>query len=91
MPCPRERELKVTSRLLKQNGKVEIVLRDTGSGIPREQIDKVFKPFYTTKPKGMGVGLSLAKRIIERHGGTLRLGSEEGIGTAVSLRIPAAG
>ncbi len=88
---PQGGELKVTSRLQKQDGEVEIVIRDTGSGIPREQIDKVFKPFYTTKPKGMGVGLSLAKRIIERHGGTLRLGSEEGIGTAVSLRIPGAG
>lgn len=88
---PEGGELTVTSRIEKRAGRVEILIRDTGSGIPKEQMDKVFKPFYTTKPKGMGVGLSLAKRIIERHGGTLRLGSEKGLGTTVSLHIPVAG
>lgn len=84
-------ELTVTSKIEKRAGRVEILIRDTGSGIPKEQMSKVFKPFYTTKPKGMGVGLSIAKQIIERHGGTLRLDSEKGLGTTVSLHIPIAG
>ncbi|TAK07415.1 MAG: two-component sensor histidine kinase [Candidatus Manganitrophaceae bacterium] len=87
---PQGGELVVTSRAEKEVGRVEISIGDTGTGIPKEQITKVFKPFYTTKPKGMGVGLSLAKRIIERHGGTLRLESEPGAGTTVFLHIPLA-
>ncbi len=85
---PRGGELTVTSRIEKSANRADILIKDTGSGIPKGQMEKIFKPFYTTKSKGMGVGLSLAKRIIERHGGTLRLESEEGIGTTVSLHLP---
>lgn len=88
---PKGGELTVSGRIEKSAGRVEISIKDTGNGIPRERMDKIFKPFYTTKPKGMGVGLSLAKRIIERHGGALRLESEEGVGTTVSLLLPIAG
>ncbi len=84
-------ELTVASRSGKNDGQIEILIRDTGHGIPIGQMDKVFKPFYTTKPKGMGIGLSLAKRIIERHKGTLRLESKEGIGTTVFIHIPVTG
>lgn len=85
---PQGGELTVTSRIEKGGSRVEIVIKDTGCGIPKGQMEKIFKPFYTTKSKGMGIGLSLAKRIIERHGGTLLLESEEGMGTTVSLRLP---
>lgn len=85
---PQGGELTVTSRIEKGGSRVEIVINDTGCGIPKRQMEKIFKPFYTTKSKGMGIGLSLAKRIIERHGGTLLLESEEGMGTTVSLRLP---
>ncbi|MCG3117657.1 MAG: ATP-binding protein [Candidatus Manganitrophus sp. SA1] len=88
---PEGGELRVSSQNQKNADRVEISIKDTGSGIPKAQMDKVFKPFYTTKSKGMGVGLSLAKRIVERHGGTLRLESKEGLGTTVSLHIPLAG
>lgn len=81
-------ELSVSSRLLNGARPIELQLADTGHGIPKEQMDKVFKPFFTTKTKGLGVGLSLAKRIIERHGGTLRLESQESRGTTVSLHLP---
>jgi signal transduction histidine kinase len=84
-------ELTVSSRIEKSDGRVEVVIKDTGCGIPIEQMGKIFKPFYTTKSKGMGVGLSLAKRIIERHGGTLRLESEAAVGTTVFMHIPLAG
>lgn len=85
---PQGGELTVTSRIEKGGNRVEIVIKDTGCGIPKGQMEKIFKPFYTTKSKGMGIGLSLAKRIIERHGGTLLLESEEGMGTTASLRLP---
>jgi signal transduction histidine kinase len=85
---PQGGELTVTSRYKKNTDRMDISIKDTGDGIPKEQMDKVFKPFYTTKPKGMGVGLSLAKQIIERHGGILRLESELGVGTTVSLQLP---
>lgn len=88
---PRGGKLIVTGRVEQNGSGVEVSIKDTGSGIPKEQIEKVFKPFYTTKPKGMGVGLSLAKRVIERHGGTLRLESEPGEGTTVFLFLPITG
>lgn len=71
----------------------DILLRvaDTGPGIAAEQLPRIFKPFFTTKPKGLGVGLPLAKRIVERFGGGIRVSSEAGRGTTVELRLPAAG
>ncbi|MEO2054199.1 MAG: ATP-binding protein [Nitrospira sp.] len=66
--------------------KLEII--DTGKGIPKDKLKDVFTPFFTTKSKGIGVGLSLAKRIIARHHGTIRLESREGVGTTLSLQIP---
>ena len=64
-------------------------LEDTGPGIAAEQLPRIFKPFFTTKPKGLGVGLPLAKRIIERFGGTITVTSQPGQGTVVELALPA--
>jgi signal transduction histidine kinase len=75
----------LTSR---DDGSVKIEIRDTGKGIPAEALCHVFEPFFTTKHKGTGLGLAIAKRIIEQHGGTIRLVSEVGKGTAVSILIP---
>jgi len=69
---------------------VEVVFKDTGVGIPTAQLDEVFTPFWTTKPKGTGLGLALTHKIIEEHGGTIHLTSEVGHGTMVTLRLPAA-
>ena len=68
---------------------VEVVFKDTGMGIPAAQLDEVFTPFWTTKPKGTGLGLALTHKIIEEHGGTLHLTSEVGHGTIVTVRLPA--
>ena len=67
---------------------ITVEIGDTGSGIPTEQIDKVLRPFFTTKRRGLGIGLPLAKRIIERHGGSLSLVSTVGQGTTVSVCLP---
>ena len=69
---------------------VEAVFQDTGMGIATAQLDEVFTPFWTTKPKGTGLGLALTHKIIEDHGGTIHLTSEVGHGTIVTVRLPAA-
>jgi len=67
---------------------VGIEFRDTGMGIKHENIEKLFQPFYTTKPKGTGLGLAIVHKIIEAHGGRLDVASERGKGTVVSLWVP---
>jgi signal transduction histidine kinase len=71
-------------------GGLEIRIRDTGCGIAPEALGHVCDPYFTTKPLGIGLGLSLAKRIVEEHGGTLRVESEPGRGTVVTLNLPPA-
>jgi PAS domain S-box-containing protein len=67
-----------------------ITISDTGGGIPKEIIPYVFEPFFTTKPAGMGtgLGLSVAKRIINDHGGEISIKSKEGEGTTVAIKLP---
>ncbi|MBU2574160.1 MAG: GAF domain-containing protein [Elusimicrobia bacterium] len=67
------REITITSSF--QDGKVRVVVRDTGGGIDSRHLDSLFQPFFTTKPegKGTGLGLAISKRIIEEHGGALSL------------------
>jgi len=64
---------------------VDLLLSDTGKGMTKQQERMVFKPFFTTKQGGLGVGLALAKRIMERFGGSVSLSSREEEGTRVSL------
>ena len=67
---------------------IEVIVRDTGLGIPADQLDNVFTPFFTTKKKGTGLGLALTHKIIEDHGGSIHMASELGQGTAVTVRLP---
>lgn len=73
-----------------ENGNVEVIVKDNGSGISGESIDKIFQPFFTTKPtgKGTGLGLSLAYDIIKAHGGELKVESVEGAGTSFTIQLP---
>lgn len=70
--------------------RVELTIRDSGPGMTPDQLKRVFTPFYTTKAKGLGVGLALAKRIVERFGGCISIDSAPGRGTAVCLSMPIA-
>ena len=70
------------------NNFVEIVIRDNGPGLPQSVRRNLFTPFTTTKPKGLGLGLSIVKRIIDSHGGEIRLISEVGYGTEFTIRLP---
>lgn len=67
---------------------VEVVFQDTGIGIPPAQLDEVFTPFWTTKPRGTGLGLALTHKIIEEHGGSIHLTSAVERGTLVTVRLP---
>jgi len=72
----------------KRAGHLEISVSDTGSGIPPEHLERIFRPFYTTKRSGTGLGLSLCRRIISQHGGTLTAKSEIGHGSQFTIRFP---
>jgi two-component system, sporulation sensor kinase E len=61
---------------------------DSGGGIPQEQINRIFEPFYTTKKKGSGLGLMIVQRIVRSHGGTIELESQTGRGTVFRIRLP---
>ena len=65
-----------------------ISIKDTGKGIPQDDIDKIFDPFYTTPEKGVGLGLPLSKKIIEGHGGTITVSSVLNEGTTVTVTLP---
>jgi hypothetical protein len=71
-----------------QAGLVEISVSDTGAGIPPESLERIFRPFYTTKRGGTGLGLSLCRRIIRQHGGTLSVESKLGTGSSFIIRLP---
>lgn len=65
-----------------------IVIKDTGSGIPRDKLKKIFVPFFTTKDKGVGLGLALAHKIIMSHGGRIEAESREGQGAVFIVTLP---
>jgi signal transduction histidine kinase len=74
----------------KMEGKVQICVKDNGSGIPQNIIDKIFQPFFTTKPtgEGTGLGLSLSYDIIKAHGGELKVETGTGEGTEFIILLP---
>ena len=74
--------------VLPQDKGLTVTVADTGVGISPDDLERVFTPFHTTKRTGIGVGLPLARRSIERLGGSLRLESTPGVGTQAILRLP---
>ena len=66
-------------------------MSDVGPGIPSKDLKKVFEPFFSTKPKGMGVGLSIAQTIVEAHGEQLSAQNQVGRGATFHIRLPLAG
>jgi len=73
---------------LNRLGYIEISVTDTGMGIPPEHLERIFRPFYTTKRGGTGLGLSLCRRIIAAHGGTLNVESQLREGSCFTIRLP---
>lgn len=85
--------LSVSTRLLRKYKKGHIVVEvaDTGVGIPEDELSVIFKPFYTTKESGTGLGLSTCRTIIEEHFGSIKVESSFGKGSTFTLSIPAEG
>ena len=69
-------------------GFVRIEFSDTGKGITRENLDKIFQPFFTTKPKGTGLGLAISKQLIDQHGGDISVAENPSGGTVFVIRLP---
>jgi signal transduction histidine kinase len=77
-------------RTQKCDDKIQITVRDNGNGIPQKIIDKIFQPFFTTKPtgQGTGLGLSLSYDIVKAHGGEIKVESKEGEGSEFNIQLP---
>lgn len=90
--APSDRNLEVTlSRA--SSGQAEIWVRDTGAGIPPDRLPRIFEPFFSTKPDGLGMGLAITRSIVEAHGGAIAVQAQPTGGTAfrVALSIDSAG
>lgn len=83
---PHGGNLTISTRIKGEN--VDIAIADTGIGIPPDQQERIFEPFFTTKDRGSGLGLTIAKQIIEEHGGTIACSSGLGRGTTFTISVP---
>ena len=81
----------ITVATLNDNGKIKIKVKDNGNGIPQKNLDKIFQPFFTTKPtgQGTGLGLSLSYDIVKAHGGELSVETKVGEGCTFIIQLPA--
>jgi hypothetical protein len=80
--------LSISSKLDSSSSSLEITFRDTGIGMDETTAKNIFNPFFTTKDKGVGLGLALTRKIIEDHRGTIEVVSETGIGTTFTVLLP---
>lgn len=74
-----------------RDGALEVAVSDDGPGIPRQDLDRIFEPYFTTKDGGTGLGLTLAQRIVEAHGGQITVDSRPGRGSTFRIRLPLTG
>jgi len=81
-------KLVVTAKIA-STGQLDISISDTGEGIQKENIEKIFEPLFTTKAKGIGLGLAITRMLLKAHGGILLLQSEPGKGSVFTVRLPA--
>jgi len=87
---PNGGELRVSAGRM-DDGKYSIVVEDTGVGIEGKERERIFEPYFTTKPSGLGLGLILTKKIVDAHDGEILVDSEEGKGTRIRIVLPGAG
>jgi signal transduction histidine kinase len=88
---PENGEITVVSRSFTKNPEetfLQIEIRDTGSGIPAQELEHIFTPFYTTKIQGSGLGLSISHQIVEEHHGYIEVESQVSRGTAFNVNLP---
>jgi len=85
--CARSRELVIRSRAVEPT-QVLLAVEDKGVGLDEQSIERVFEAFYTTKPEGMGMGLSISRSIVEAHGGRLWAEANSDYGATFQLTLP---
>ena len=87
---PNGYEPTISASTKKINNKVELTVKDNGNGIPQKALDKIFQPFFTTKPtgEGTGLGLSLSYDIVKAHGGEIKVETKEGEGSKFIIQLP---
>ena len=87
---PGQGRLTISGRQATVDGRPSLVVQiaDTGVGMDSESIAKIFEPYFSTKATGTGLGLTIAKRNVELNGGTIRVESERGVGTTVTIALP---
>jgi two-component system sensor histidine kinase HydH len=83
-----EGKIEIRLKKISQPPALEIAVTDTGRGIAREDLGKVFEPFFSTKRKGSGLGLAIVHQIVESHGGDIAVDSQEGVGTTFRITLP---
>ncbi len=81
--------LKIILKTGSEEGSLLICVSDTGAGIPNDVFPRIYEPLYSGRPFGIGLGLTVAKEIVEKHGGKISIQSKTGSGTKVTLKIPA--
>jgi signal transduction histidine kinase len=79
---------KLTIQTVKSGGLIEIIIKDTGVGIPKVNFKKIFQPLFSTKTKGIGLGLPICKQIVEDHSGEITVKSEVGKGSTFTVKLP---
>ncbi len=84
--CPRDGRVRILSR--RSDTCCEIEIRDDGPGVPKAALERIFDPYFTTKPGGTGLGLSITRGIVEEHGGTIDISSSPEWGCQVLIRMP---
>ena len=85
------REIRIGTTLLESRDAVEIEVSDTGEGVTAETKEKLFLPYFSTKARGTGLGLAIVARILEDHGGTVRVEENHPVGTRFLVELPVAG
>src|SRR5262249_19196740 len=85
-----ERELTIETSVT-DSGETMLMVRDNGPGIPADQIDRVFQPFFTTKPDGLGMGLAICRSIVDFHGGVISVANNQEKGVSFRIVLPAMG
>jgi PAS domain S-box-containing protein len=86
--APEDRKLLVRTHK-KDAHAVELAVRDSGTGVPPDRLARIFEPFYTTKPSGLGLGLSISRSIIEAHGGRVEAANNPDSGATIAFSLPA--
>jgi signal transduction histidine kinase len=87
---PGSHPLRISVRSAIVDGALELIVADNGPGILPENMSRIFEPLFSTKSFGAGLGLSTVKQIVVQHGGTISIGSELGVGTSITIRLPVA-